>query len=70
MSIPGSVCCPNAEIPYRISELIKSSDTEIIINCAGRTRSIIGTQALINFGIKNGLNLGVPFPVPKFTDSV
>ncbi len=53
MSIPGSVCCPNAEIPYRISELIKSSDTEIIINCAGRTRSIIGTQALINFGIKN-----------------
>ncbi len=53
MSIPGSVCCPNAEIPYRISELIKSSDTEIIINCAGRTRSIIGTQTLIDFGIKN-----------------
>ncbi len=53
MSIPGSVCCPNAEIPYRISELIKSSDTEIIINCAGRTRSIIGAQTLINFGIKN-----------------
>jgi cystathionine beta-lyase len=53
MSIPGSICCPNAEIPYRISELIKSSDTEIIINCAGRTRSIIGAQTLINFGIKN-----------------
>ena len=53
MSIPGSVCCPNAEIPFRISELIKSSNTEIIINCAGRTRSIIGAQALINFGIKN-----------------
>ena len=27
--------------------------TEIIINCAGRTRSIIGAQNLINFGIKN-----------------
>ena len=53
MSIPGSVCCPNAEIPFRISEIIKSSNTEIIINCAGRTRSIIGAQALINFGIKN-----------------
>ena len=52
MSIPGSVCCPNAEIPFRISELIKSSNTEIIINCAG-TRSIIGAQTLINFGIKN-----------------
>ena len=53
MSIPGSVCCPNAEIPFRICELIKSSNTEIIVNCAGRTRSIIGAQALINFGIKN-----------------
>ncbi len=53
MSIPGSVCCPNAEIPYRISGILKSSNTEIIINCAGRTRSIIGAQALINFGIKN-----------------
>ena len=53
MSIPGSVCCPNAEIPFRISEIIKSSNTEIIINCAGRTRSIIGAQTLINFGIKN-----------------
>ncbi len=53
MSIPGSVCCPNAEIPFRISEIVKSSNTEIIINCAGRTRSIIGAQTLINFGIKN-----------------
>ena len=53
MSIPGSVCCPNAEIPFRISEIIKNSNTEIIINCAGRTRSIIGAQTLINFGIKN-----------------
>ena len=24
----------------------------------------------INFGIKKGLNLGCPFPVPKFTDSL
>ncbi len=53
MSIPGSICCPNAEIPYRISELVKSSNTEIIINCAGRTRSIIGAQTMINFGIEN-----------------
>ena len=53
MSIPGSICCPNAEIPFKISSIIKSSKTDIIINCAGRTRSIIGAQTLINFGIKN-----------------
>lgn len=53
MSIPGSICCPNAEIPYRISSFVKNDDTQIIVNCAGRTRSIIGAQALINFGIKN-----------------
>ena len=53
MSIPGSICCPNAEIPYKASSLVKDAKTEIIVNCAGRTRSIIGAQALINFGIEN-----------------
>ena len=53
MSIPGSICCPNAEIPYKISSIVKNSKTDIIVNCAGRTRSIIGAQTLINFGIKN-----------------
>jgi rhodanese-related sulfurtransferase len=28
-------------------------DTTIIVNCAGRTRSIIGTQSLINAGLPN-----------------
>ena len=53
MSIPKSICCPNAELFYRVSSHIKDMNTEIIINCAGRTRSIIGAQTLINFGIKN-----------------
>ena len=53
MSIPQSICCPNAELPYKISSIVKDTKTEIIINCAGRTRSIIGAQTLINFGIKN-----------------
>ena len=53
MSIPKSICCPNAELFYRVSSYIKDINTEIIINCAGRTRSIIGAQTLINFGIKN-----------------
>ena len=53
MSIPKSICCPNAELFFRVSSYIKDINTEIIINCAGRTRSIIGAQTLIDFGIKN-----------------
>ena len=53
MTIPGSICCPNAELPYRIREIVTNPSTKIVVNCAGRTRSIIGAQTLINFGIKN-----------------
>jgi rhodanese-related sulfurtransferase len=53
MNIPGGICCPNAELPYRIREIVKDPATRIIVNCAGRTRSIMGAQTLINFGVAN-----------------
>ena len=53
MNIPGGICCPNAELPYRIREIVKNPKTKIIVNCAGRTRSIMGAQTLLNFGIEN-----------------
>ncbi|MFJ4142500.1 cystathionine beta-lyase [Pseudomonas sp. NPDC089734] len=53
MTIPGSVCCPNGELGYRLPELVKDEQTPIIVNCAGRTRSIIGAQTLIDLGIRN-----------------
>jgi cystathionine beta-lyase len=53
MTIPGSVCCPNGELGYRIHDLVSDENTPIIVNCAGRTRSIIGAQTLINLGVKN-----------------
>jgi rhodanese-related sulfurtransferase len=53
MTIPGSTCCPNAELPYRIASIVRNPGTKIVVNCAGRTRSIIGAQTLINFGIPN-----------------
>jgi rhodanese-related sulfurtransferase len=53
MNIPGGICCPNAELPYRIGEIARSPQTKVIVNCAGRTRSILGAQTLINFGIPN-----------------
>lgn len=53
MSIPGGICCPNAELPLRIGEIVKNPQTRIVVNCAGRTRSILGAQTLINFGVPN-----------------
>lgn len=53
MSIPGAIDCPGAEIVYRVPEILNSDDTPIVVNCAGRTRSIIGAQSLRNAGISN-----------------
>jgi rhodanese-related sulfurtransferase len=53
MNIPGGICCPNAELPYRIATMVPDPATRIVVNCAGRTRSIIGAQTLINFGVPN-----------------
>ncbi len=53
MTIPGSICCPNGELPYRFADLVKTPTTKVVVNCAGRTRSILGAQTLINFGIPN-----------------
>jgi rhodanese-related sulfurtransferase len=53
MSIPGGVSCPNGELALRIGGLVPDPRTKIVVNCAGRTRSIIGAQTLIDFGIPN-----------------
>lgn len=53
MSIPGGVSVPGAELVLRARALAPNARTRIIVNCAGRTRSIIGTQSLINAGIPN-----------------
>ena len=53
MNIPGGICCPNAELPYRIHKIVTNPTTKIVVNCAGRTRSILGAQTLINFGVPN-----------------
>ena len=53
MSIPGGICCPNGELALRITELAPSPATTIVVNCAGRTRSIIGAQTLKDLGVPN-----------------
>jgi rhodanese-related sulfurtransferase len=53
MSIPKGVSVPGAELVLRARTMAPNATTRIIVNCAGRTRSIIGTQSLINAGIPN-----------------
>jgi rhodanese-related sulfurtransferase len=53
MSIPGGQDCPGAELAYRARDAIRSPQTLVVVNCAGRTRSIIGAQSLINVGLPN-----------------
>jgi len=52
-SIPGGLCCPGAELAYRVHDAAPSPETTIVVNCAGRTRSIIGAQSIINAGVPN-----------------
>ena len=51
MNIPGSTSVPGAELVLRAGRAAPDPETTIIVNCAGRTRSIIGTQSLINAGV-------------------
>lgn len=53
MNIPGSTNIPGAELVLRLPSLLRSNETTVIVNCAGRTRSIIGTQSLVNAGLAN-----------------
>jgi rhodanese-related sulfurtransferase len=52
-SIPTAVSVPGAELVYRFADLMPSPDTTVVVNCGGRTRSIIGAQSLINAGVRN-----------------
>ncbi|HJU16678.1 MAG TPA: rhodanese-like domain-containing protein [Stellaceae bacterium] len=53
MSIPGALDCPGAELVYRVPDLARAPETLVVVNCAGRTRSIIGAQSLRNAGLPN-----------------
>jgi len=52
--IPGGRSMPGGELAIRINDITKEldPDTTVIINCAGRTRSIMGTRVLQRMGVK------------------
>src|SRR6266581_9052274 len=53
VSIPTATNVPGAELVLRVHDLAPSAATTVVVNCAGRTRSIIGAQSLINAGVPN-----------------
>ncbi|MDA0240974.1 MAG: rhodanese-like domain-containing protein [Proteobacteria bacterium] len=53
MNIPGGIDAPGAELVYRVHDIAPDPSTLVVVNCAGRTRSIIGAQSLINAGVPN-----------------
>lgn len=53
MSIPSAINVPGGELAYRIGDLAPDPATLVVVNCAGRTRSILGAESLRRAGIPN-----------------
>jgi rhodanese-related sulfurtransferase len=53
MSIPTGISVPGGELAYRIADMVPDPKTLIVVNCAGRTRSIMGAESLRQAGIPN-----------------
>jgi rhodanese-related sulfurtransferase len=53
MSIPGGIDVPGGELVYRFGEFVTRPETLVVVNCAGRTRSIMGAESLRSAGIPN-----------------
>ena len=53
MTIPTAVNVPGGELVYRIGEFVSRPETTIVVNCAGRTRSILGAESLRSAGVPN-----------------
>ena len=59
MNIPGARSCPNAELGHRLPVMAPDPETTVIVNCAGRTRSIVGAQSLTFLGLELDLGHGI-----------
>jgi rhodanese-related sulfurtransferase len=56
--IPGGRSAPGGELALRIHDLVGARpNATVVINCAGRTRSIIGARVLQRFGLPNVVSL-------------
>ena len=53
--IPGGRSVPGGELALRVTDILREAGegATVVVNCAGRTRSIIGTRALQRMGLAN-----------------
>jgi rhodanese-related sulfurtransferase len=51
--IPGGINVPGGDLILWVEELKQKKDATVIVNCAGRTRSIIGAATLRRLGLSN-----------------
>src|SRR5262249_17740596 len=51
--IPGGVNVPGGDLILWAAALKREPEAMVIVNCAGRTRSIIGTASLLRLGLNN-----------------
>ncbi|MFC4277741.1 rhodanese-like domain-containing protein [Achromobacter aloeverae] len=52
MTIPGAINYPGMELAYRAAQLAPADDI-VLVNCAGRTRSLMATRTLLEVGLRN-----------------
>ncbi|MFN8523813.1 MAG: rhodanese-like domain-containing protein [Chloroflexota bacterium] len=56
--IPGGRSVPGGELAYRVADLMRERPgARVVVNCAGRTRSIIGARVLQRMGIPDVVSL-------------
>jgi rhodanese-related sulfurtransferase len=53
MNVPGAACLPNGELAHRFAAAVQDTETPVVVNCAGRTRGIVGAIGLKLIGVKN-----------------
>lgn len=51
--IPGGVNVPGGDLILWAEFLKRKPETPVVVNCAGRTRSIVGTASLMRLGLNN-----------------
>jgi rhodanese-related sulfurtransferase len=51
--IPGGLNVPGGDLILWADALKRKPETTVVVNCAGRTRSIIGTATLLRLGLNN-----------------
>ncbi|MDQ0561220.1 rhodanese-related sulfurtransferase [Rhizobium mesoamericanum] len=54
--VPGAVAVPGAELLLRFKDLVPSTETKVVVSCAGLPRAVLGAQTLIDASVANAVS--------------